>query len=108
MASRTRTASVALTTAGTLTRQVSAWPSRTTIPNILAFKSPSGGNFQIRVPIDDTHPWHLMYNTRLPPDGEEPTVTVYDVPWRHEDGRLYLDTVIGTDMMAWITPGPLA
>ena len=49
-----------------------------------------------------------MYNTRLVQDGEEPTVTVYDVPWQHEDGRLYLDTVIGTDMMAWITPGPLA
>jgi len=77
-------------------------------PNILAFKSPSGGNFQIRVPIDDTHTWHLMYNTRSLQDGEEPTVTVYDVPWQHEDGRLYLDTVIGTDMMAWITPGPLA
>src|SRR5258705_11660998 len=32
---------------------------------------------------------------------------VRDIPWQHEDGRLYLDTVIGTDMMAWITQGPL-
>ena len=48
-----------------------------------------------------------MYNTRLPQNGEELTLSVYDLPWQHEDGRLYLDTVIGTDMMAWITQGPL-
>ena len=53
-------------------------------PNILAFKSKSGGNFQIRVPIDDTHTWHLMYNTRLPQNGEELTLSVYDLPWQHE------------------------
>ena len=53
-------------------------------PNILAFKSPSGGNFQIRVPIDDTHTWHLMYNTRLPQNGEELTLSVYDLPWQQE------------------------
>ena len=76
-------------------------------PNILAFKSKSGGNFQIRVPIDDTHTWHLMYNTRLPQNGEELTLSVYDCRGSTRTGRLYLDTVIGTDMMAWITQGPL-
>lgn len=76
-------------------------------PNTLAFKSEAGGSFQIRVPIDDTHTWHLLYGTRTPKAGEEPAVRVYDVPWEHPDGRLFVDTVIGTDMMAWITQGPI-
>jgi 5,5'-dehydrodivanillate O-demethylase oxygenase subunit len=76
-------------------------------PNMLGFKSESGGSFQIRVPIDDEHTWHLLYSTGLPKEGEEPKVTVHDVPWKHDDGRLVIETVIGTDMMAWVTQGPI-
>jgi 5,5'-dehydrodivanillate O-demethylase len=76
-------------------------------PNMLGFKSVSGGSFQIRVPIDDDHTWHLLYSTGLPKEGEQPEVRVHDVPWQHDDGRLVVETVIGTDMMAWVTQGPM-
>ena len=74
-------------------------------PNMLGFKSASGGSFQIRVPIDDHNTWHLLYSTAHPKEGEEPHTRVHDVPWQHDDGRLVVETVIGTDMMAWVTQG---
>jgi 5,5'-dehydrodivanillate O-demethylase len=74
-------------------------------PNMLGFKNISGGSFQIRVPIDDNNTWHLLYGTALPKEGEEPHVRVHDVPYKHDDGRLVTETVIGTDMMAWVTQG---
>jgi 5,5'-dehydrodivanillate O-demethylase len=76
-------------------------------PNILAFKSPSGGHFQIRVPIDDYNTWHLLYSTSFPKDGEEPATRSHEVPYKHDNGRLVIETVIGTDMMAWVTQGPV-
>jgi len=74
-------------------------------PNMLGFVNASGGSFQIRVPIDDHNTWHLLYGTSLPKDGEEPMIKVHDVPYKHDDGRLVTETVIGTDMMAWVTQG---
>ena len=74
-------------------------------PNMLGFKNVSGGSFQIRVPIDDDNTWHLLYGTAIPKEGEEPHVRVHDVPYKHDDGRLVTETVIGTDMMAWVTQG---
>ena len=72
-------------------------------------------SFQIRVPVDDTHTMHLWYNAYVPPKGavvpehlKTDKVTVYDVPYKDEDGEFIVDNVDGQDMMAWITQGPIA
>jgi 5,5'-dehydrodivanillate O-demethylase len=72
-------------------------------PNILD----TGGSYQIRVPIDDHNTLHFLYRASVVKEGEEPKINVADVPWKHDDGRLVVETVIGTDMMAWITQGPI-
>jgi 5,5'-dehydrodivanillate O-demethylase len=72
-------------------------------PNTLAVNT----SFQIRVPIDDYNTYHIVYATRqLKPD-EEPGINVNSIPYRKEDGRLIVTTVINTDMMAWVTQGPV-
>jgi len=64
--------------------------------------------FQIRVPIDDTHTWHINYALSPLKDGQaEPSVTVVDVPYLNEKGRLITDTILGTDMMGWVSQGPI-
>ncbi len=73
-------------------------------PNILN----TGGSLQIRVPIDDTNTLHYLYRTSPRRDGEPAKVEVADVPWQHPNGRHVVETVVGTDMMAWITQGPVS
>ena len=70
-------------------------------PNTLAVNT----SFQIRVPIDDHNTYHILYGTRPVEQGEAPATRVNSVPYRREDGRLIVNTVINTDMMAWITQG---
>jgi 5,5'-dehydrodivanillate O-demethylase oxygenase subunit len=61
---------------------------------------------QIRVPIDDTHTWHLSYQAFLP--GEwydapyQPTVPAFDVPIEELP-----DYVLGQDMLAWPLQGEI-
>ena len=78
------------------------------IPNILRV----GWTFQIRVPMDDTHTSHFMYGVYPAPPGvkdyKQDQVPVYDIPIKDEDGRHVTDFVLGQDMMAWVTQGPLA
>ncbi len=68
--------------------------------------------FQIRVPMDDTHTWHVMYQAYPPLPGRErerqETVPVYDIPHTDERGRFITNFVLGQDMMAWVTQGPIA
>ncbi len=68
--------------------------------------------YQIRVPMDDTHTLHFMYQAYPPPPGAERTpqerVPVYDIPIKDEHGRFITDFVLGQDMMAWVTQGPIA
>jgi 5,5'-dehydrodivanillate O-demethylase len=68
--------------------------------------------FQIRVPVDDTHTMHYWYSCYVPPPGkappEQPSIPVYDVPWRDERGEFITDFVDGGDIMAWVTQGPIA
>jgi 5,5'-dehydrodivanillate O-demethylase oxygenase subunit len=76
-------------------------------PNILRV----GWTFQIRVPMDDTHTWHLMYQAYPVPPGAEPTqkqIPVYEIPITDEQGRHITDFVLGQDMAAWVTQGPIA
>jgi 5,5'-dehydrodivanillate O-demethylase oxygenase subunit len=70
-------------------------------------------NFQIRVPVDDTHTLHLWYTTYIPPHGvkippELRELCVYDVPIRDEQGELIVDYIDGGDIMAWVTQGAIA
>jgi 5,5'-dehydrodivanillate O-demethylase len=66
----------------------------------------TGGSLQIRVPIDDHNTLHFLYTVSPRAAGEPEKLEVYDLPNEHEDGRLVVETVIGTDMMAWVTQGP--
>ncbi len=84
-------------------------------PNILAVGS--GGlaakNFQIRVPMDDTHTWHVWYTAyEVSPDMDIPEhlkeVAFYEVPWRNEKGEFINDYVDGQDIMCWVTQGPIS
>ena len=66
-----------------------------------------GGSLQIRVPIDDTNTLHIVYWVGEREPGEEEKVEVSYLPHTREDGRLITDSIIGTDMLAWVSQGPL-
>lgn len=63
---------------------------------------------QIRVPVDDTTTWFILYSTHKP-DGSDlrPQARFpnYEVPWRDDQGRHIVDYVEGQDIMAWVTQG---
>jgi 5,5'-dehydrodivanillate O-demethylase oxygenase subunit len=78
-------------------------------PNILAVGDSHRPSFQIRVPTDDTHTCHYWYRaTPREPGAEAKPVAVYDAEWVHPNGRLWVETIPGQDMMAWITQGGIS
>jgi 5,5'-dehydrodivanillate O-demethylase len=83
-------------------------------PNILRV----GDRTQIRVPIDDTHTYHVVVAFERSADGGiveqgDPPVS-HDAPYKDPPNALYpntrfaLDEVPKQDYMAWETQGPLA
>lgn len=64
--------------------------------------------FQIRVPIDDENTLHIGYQVRDRGNEEVSKLEVKELPWQNPDGSFILDTIMGTDMMAWITPGAIS
>lgn len=69
--------------------------------------------FQIRVPIDDTHTWHVWYNAYVPGPGVEvpdnlKDIPLYEVPYRDANGEFLTDYIDGQDIMCWITQGAIA
>lgn len=67
--------------------------------------------FQIRVPLDDTHTWHICYEAYAPPGVNVPpqeVVPMYDVPLKDERGDWITDYVLGQDMMGWWGQGEIA
>ena len=84
---------------------------------IFPFFTQTGGpgqvrqEFQIRVPTDDTHTYHINYGCYLAPDGvavtAQETIPYYDVPLYDEDGRPVLDFVLAQDAHAWISQGEI-
>lgn len=72
----------------------------------------SGGlaTFQIRVPIDDTHTWHVWYQCYTPGGAvpEQESIPVYEVPLKDEQGQWLRDYVDGQDITAWVTQGEIA
>jgi len=79
-------------------------------PNILAVGETRDPAFQIRVPVDDTHTLHYWYNATLRKPGERPQaeIPVWENPYKHDNGRIMVETVNGQDMMAWLTQGPIS
>src|SRR5581483_3379648 len=66
---------------------------------------------QFRVPIDDTHTYHITYQVyRAPQEIEAPRQTSIpwaEVPIRDEHGVPILDYVLAQDMAAWWSQGEL-
>ena len=81
-------------------------------PNILRVtQGGNGHSFQYRVPMDDTHTYHVWYNAYLMPPGvqapKQEQIPHYEVPLVGDDGRHIIDNIDSQDMMAWVTEGPV-
>ena len=81
-------------------------------PNILLVGSPEHATLQFRVPIDDTHTFHVsIYTWRAAPGHTAPTQDV--VPYRYvpltdAEGRFTSQTItFNQDYQAWATQGPV-
>jgi 5,5'-dehydrodivanillate O-demethylase len=63
-----------------------------------------------RVPVDDTHTLnYAVFTAAYAPDEPPQTrVPFYEVPYKDDDGRLIVETVLGQDMMACVTQGTIA
>ena len=82
---------------------------------IFPFYTQTGGpervrqEFQIRVPIDDTHTYHINYGCFLAPEGvevaEQEVVPWYEVPLYDEKGKPVLDFVLAQDLHVWLSQG---
>jgi 5,5'-dehydrodivanillate O-demethylase len=88
-------------------------------PNILLTGSDGGiwkaHNYQIRVPIDDTHTMQFWYHAYVPPEGVETpphlfsqTPPFYEPCFVDAKGRFDLDLIDAQDIMAWVTQGAIA
>jgi 5,5'-dehydrodivanillate O-demethylase len=71
-----------------------------------------GGNssesFQIRVPMDDEHTWHLCYDAFTVPGVELPkqeVIPLYKAPVFNPTGAPAIDYILGQDMVAWYGQG---
>jgi 5,5'-dehydrodivanillate O-demethylase len=68
--------------------------------------------YQIRVPIDDTHTYHICYQVYAAPPGVEApkqdVVPWYEPPVNDENGRPVLDYVLAQDALVWYAQGPIA
>jgi 5,5'-dehydrodivanillate O-demethylase len=79
-------------------------------PHMLRVGAAGLATFQIRVPIDDTHTWHVWYQTYAPggPVPPQSDIPVYTVPLHDEQGEWLRDYVDGQDIVAWVTQGDIA
>ena len=75
-------------------------------PNYVLIGQPGYKEFQIRVPVDDTTTYHLSYHIYFPGPGVEippqSVVPSFEVPIRP-----YPDYVLGQDIVAWPSQGPI-
>ncbi len=67
--------------------------------------------FQIRVPMDDTHTYHICYQCYAAPPGVEAPhqdiVPWYEPPLKDANGRPILDFVLAQDIIVWVAQGPI-
>ena len=70
--------------------------------------------FQLRIPIDDTHTEHYWYSAYVAPRNVDvpahltERVPVFDAQIHDEHGEYKLDYINAQDALAWVTPGPIA
>lgn len=73
-------------------------------PNYVLIGGPGREEVQIRVPMDDTHTWHLAYQVYHPEAGvivpPQETIEQFDVPIEE-----YPEYVLGQDILAWPAQG---
>lgn len=75
-------------------------------PNYVRIGQPGFSEFQIRVPMDDTHTWHLGYQVYYP--GREVNVPKQDpVPAFDVPIVDMPDYVLGQDMLCWTAQGDI-
>ena len=67
--------------------------------------------FQIRVPIDDEHTYHINYSCYAAPPGVEAprqdVIPYYEVPIWDADGKPVLDCILNQDFIGWWSQGGL-
>ncbi|MEA3087046.1 MAG: 5,5-dehydrodivanillate O-demethylase oxygenase subunit, partial [Paraburkholderia sp.] len=67
--------------------------------------------YQIRVPVDDTHTYHICYQVYAAPPGVEApkqdSVPWYEPPRFDENGKPILDYVLAQDALVWDAQGPI-
>lgn len=83
-------------------------------PNLLKVGSEGRYNMQFRVPMDDTHTFHVRLNAVVPRDGKTPTprnaipvreAEVFDDKTKRFKVQTNKD--LAQDVMAWVTAGPI-
>lgn len=81
-------------------------------PNILRVGDFGAHSFQIRIPMDDTHTYHIWYTCFIPREGvkvpDNYPISLYEAPLKDENGEYITDYIDGQDMMAWVTQGEIA
>jgi 5,5'-dehydrodivanillate O-demethylase len=81
-------------------------------PNILLVGSQFSATLQFRVPVDDSHTYHVsLYTFRGAPGAETPPqerVPFRHVPLNDENNRYILDYVFNQDYSVWVGQGPIA
>lgn len=67
--------------------------------------------YQIRVPMDDTHTYHICYQVYAAPEDvpvqQQEVVPWYEPPTVDERGRPILDYVLAQDAVAWVAQGDI-
>ena len=68
--------------------------------------------YQIRVPMDDTHTYHICYQVYAAPPGvdvpHQDVIPWYAPPTVDAEGKPVLDYVLAQDMLVWKAQGPIA
>jgi len=83
-------------------------------PNILAQGDAVRRQFQIRVPMDDTHTMHYSYIVRPTADGAAPRpirvnrTSLFHDPEAVRTGKIVADIVVLQDLLAWVAQGPVS
>jgi 5,5'-dehydrodivanillate O-demethylase len=67
--------------------------------------------YQIRVPMDDTHTYHICYQCYAAPPGvkapEQDVIPYYTPPSVDEQGRPILDYIFAQDALLWVAQGEI-
>lgn len=84
-------------------------------PLVFPYQMWVGGNgvyqMQIRVPVDDTTTWFMLYTVHAPegidPPEQDGPIVSYEFPFVNDRGNHIVDYIEGQDIMAWVTQGSI-